>query len=256
MLPYFSHPSMRSLLPLLLALTACRPGPDAPGAGAPAVADSIARDIRIARGAPAALATAEYGLTARVPRGSYYCAISSDWVGPDHGRVLYLRPPAACDSAGYGVAASPEPLPLLSLSYAYNVAEGDFGDRSGERPGRTDAEIAGAYCVRPQALAGVTLLGRPAVGCRQLSSDTVEVTAIAGYFLNRSPADPGDVPDAQVTVTLRTTRARIATEWPIFVAFTGSVAQCAAEWRSDQPGDTTTFWVGAAPGRPECPDSF
>ncbi|HKI01038.1 MAG TPA: hypothetical protein VKK31_03575 [Thermoanaerobaculia bacterium] len=207
--------------------------------------------MRLPRAAPARFASYDYGLKARVPPGLSYCTIPTDWVGSDHGRAFYLRPPAACDTtAGYVLSAVAEQVPRIELYYGYNVAELDYGGEDGERVARTDSELAQQRCARPRRLAGGTLLGRPAVGCRTERGDWVEVEAFATYYLDRPAARVQD-PDAKATVRLWTTRARLAQDWPVFVGFAAGVSQCVARWWDDSTGAAIT--VGAAPGRPDCP---
>ena len=40
-----------------------------------------------------------HGLVVRFPPGLTYCPVAADWVGSDHGTVVYLVRPAACDAA-------------------------------------------------------------------------------------------------------------------------------------------------------------
>ena len=54
-----------------------------------------------ARPAPPVYATANYGLTFRTPPGLTYCPLPRDWVGSDHGTVLFLESPGNCGGAGY-----------------------------------------------------------------------------------------------------------------------------------------------------------
>ena len=91
--------------------------------------------------ARAQFASYNYGIAVRLPAGLYYCRIPDDWSGADHGRVLYLTPPKACDStAGYVLGPVAEELPRIELFYAYNVVAAQYLD--GERPARTAVHSA------------------------------------------------------------------------------------------------------------------
>jgi hypothetical protein len=191
-------------------------------------------------------ATYQYGIAVRVPAGLYYCPIPEDWVGADHGRSLYLIPPTRCDStAGYVLGPVSEPLPRIDLYYSYNVAEAEYPD--GERPARTAAELMRQDCARPRRLRDVTLLGQPALACEKRHDAEIDVVVSTPYDLE--PRAEGDSPDAQLSVTLVTTPARIASDRATFNAFVRNVYQCAAQWDSGKK----SFWVGAAPARPACP---
>jgi hypothetical protein len=192
------------------------------------------------RPTPSRFTTFQYGITVSMPPGLYYCPIPGDWSGADHGRSFYLMPPTQCDvTAAYVLGPADDETPRLDLYYAYNVAGA-----------RTPAELARLDCARPRPIAGVTLLGRPAIGCEVTRGDWVDVSASTPYDLE--PRTKGYGPDARLTVQLTTRRTRLASDRSVFAAFAAGVHQCAAEWR-DQDGKT--MWVGVAPGRPECPAS-
>jgi hypothetical protein len=191
-------------------------------------------------------ASYQYGIAVRVPPGLYYCPIPEDWVGADHGRSLYLTPPTRCDStAGYVLGPVGEQLPRIDLYYAYNVGEGDYPD--GSRPPRTAAELAQRDCARPHRLRDVTLLGQPALACEERHDAAIDIVVSTTYDLE--PRAERDSPDAQLSITLVTTPARLASDRATFNSFVRNVYQCKAQWGS---GDKS-FWIGAAPGRPACP---
>lgn len=259
---------MRSLTLIgLVALASCRPPVDAAhspdGASAPDVAvapaaraDGPARDVRVPRRTRPVFASDQYGIAVHVPAGLWYCAIPTDWTGSDHGRAFYLRPPAACDTeAGYVLAPVAEAVPTLDLYYGYNVVEHDYGDGRGEREAEGDAEVALQDCPRPEPLAGVMLLGRPAVGCRVVDGDRVTVSAAALYEAERSV---GHAPlRAQLVVSLTTDRVRLAADWPAFAAFAAGVAQCTPNWEvAEWDSARAAGAVRGGPRWPACPNAF
>ena len=201
-------------------------------------------------------ASDEYGIAVRVPDGLYYCAIPSDWGGADHGRAFYLRAPAACDTkAGYVLSPVEEAVPALSVYYAYNVVEHDYGDGNGAREAATDEEVVRQNCRRPERLEGVTLLDRPAVGCR--TEDGGQVTVWAGALYEAEHAVGRDPLQAKLIVTLTTTRARLAADWPAFAAFAKGVAQCTPNWEAAEWGSARkTRGVKGGPSWPACPNAF
>ncbi|MDB5710916.1 MAG: hypothetical protein JWL96_2986 [Sphingomonas bacterium] len=74
------------------------------------------------RATPPVFVTVNYGLTFRAPPGSYYCPLQPDWVGSDHGTVIFLDRPKMCDGAG-GVSNYrgflPVNVPRIEVFYAY-----------------------------------------------------------------------------------------------------------------------------------------
>lgn len=88
--------------------------------------------------------------------------------------------------------------------------------------------MARQHCEQPERLAGVTLQGRPAVGCRTEEGGRVTVSAVALYeaehAVGREPLN------AQLLVSLTTDRSRLGKDWPAFVAFAAGVAQCTPNW--------------------------
>jgi hypothetical protein len=80
------------------------------------------------------------------------------------------------------------------------------------------------------------------------TGEWVEVSVSSPYNLEQR-ANAG-APDAMVSVRLTTTRGRLKSDRAAFGLFTAHVYLCAAQWRVSSG---KTFWVGAWPGRPECP---
>jgi hypothetical protein len=248
-----------SLLLIVIALGCRSPGTAVRTSGgvAPGVdATDAAADIRVPRRTRPVFASDQYGLMVQVPDGLYYCAIPPDWVGSDHGRAFYIEPPAACDTtAGYVLSSVAEAIPTLELYYGYNVVEHDFDDGRGEREAEEDAEVARQHCEQPERLAGVTLLGRPAVGCRTEERGRVTVSAVALYeaehAVGREPLN------AQLVVSLTTDTARLVKDWAAFVAFAAGVAQCTPNWEAAEWGAArATGDVRGGPRWPACPDDF
>jgi hypothetical protein len=198
------------------------------------------------RPAPPLFATVNYGIMASIPPGLTYCPLPSDWVGSDHGTGIYLTPPAGCHryegypSSGRGETES---VPTISLYYAYNaVDEIDLPSYFG--PPRNESELMKLTCEDSQIAApnGLTLLGKPAVGCRYDHGDQVRVTMAQLYSLETSKLH--EAPDCELVMTLTTTRPRLAKDLRIFGAITKSISVCTPK--------------GYKPfvGRTPCPQSF
>lgn len=239
---------------ITICCAVCRAAGDDAAATQPLAADTVAANAPVPRPAPPILASEEYGVAAMVPAGLIHCRRSESDFGPDHGRIVYLEEPAACDSFGAAAGDGADMLPSLIVYYNFNLSDGEYAD--GERAPRTARELIGLSCEHPRWLDGVTLLGKPAIGCWTEHDGRIEAYTEVPYDLNSAP---GAAPDAELGVRLVTTRARLAKDWPLFVQLAGSVYLCAAEWENSADSASSgsaraPLWIGAAmPGRPECP---
>jgi hypothetical protein len=179
------------------------------------------------RPAPPLFASPNYGIMASIPSGLTYCPLPTDWVGSDHGTEIYLTPPAGCRRyEGYSSSSRGETnsVPTISLFYASNVVEVDLPNYSG--PPRNESELMKVTCEDSQISApnGLTLLGKPAVGCRYNHGDQVTITVAQLYSLEKSRLN--EAPDCELIVTLATTWPRLAKDLRIFAAITTSISIC------------------------------
>jgi hypothetical protein len=187
---------------------------------------------------PQLYVTTNYGLMAKIPNGLTYCRLPDGWTGSDHGTVLVLDPPSGCiPSHSYPSSDRPTPefVPAISLYYEHNVAdiERANGDSS---PPRTSAEYVKQSCEKPYARipAGLTLLGRPGVGCRRDDGDRVEIAMAALFWSGREG----------VIVTLSTTLERLSRDSHMLARVTSGLSVCKPEW------DKSTRRVPACPDAP------
>lgn len=183
------------------------------------------------RAAPAAFVSQQYGLTFRTPANSFYCALAKDWVGSDHGTVVFLAPPAACGGAGFPSSARgwDGSAPRIEVFYGYDLVDDD------EKP-------TPAPCDR---IGRAAFLGAGAPLCRKRARGTVEVSVSGKY--------QADVP-AEAVLTLVTSRRRLAGDLQAFEALLRSARTCSTVWRGG-PGKTS-FTTGSGPPCPRAASWF
>lgn len=71
--------------------------------------------------APRTFVSSDKALTFRSPAAASHCPLAKDWVGSDHGTVIFLSPPKACGPAGYSSSARNfrgDP-PRIEIYYGY-----------------------------------------------------------------------------------------------------------------------------------------
>jgi len=160
----------------------------------------------------------------KVPQGLRYCPLPEGWTGSDHGTALFLEAPSGCiPSRAYASSSRPTPefVPAIYLYYAYNVVEIERGNGQSSPP-RTSAEYAQRYCKKPflPVPPGLTLLGKPALGCRHDDGDRVEISLKAVFDGGESGMD----------VTLSTTRQRLARDLRVLSSVASEISECQPSW--------------------------
>jgi len=180
--------------------------------------------------APGLFATDTFGIIARIPRGLTYCPLPSNWIGSNHGTDVYLVPPAGCDE-GVGYVSAGRPLttivPTISIYYGYNVLTLDSPNYSG--PPRNAEELKQIICDKPYLPLPekLVLLDMPAVGCRHDHGDQTEIKVMQVYRLDHANREnPSEPPDAELEVTLYSSKPRLADDLKSFRATTRSITQC------------------------------
>jgi hypothetical protein len=176
--------------------------------------------------APAQFATAQYGLTFHVPDGATYCPLPKDWVGSDHGTVIFLKRPKSCGGAGYpssGRGFDPAETPRFELFYAYWMGE----DEPPEEP-----------CHR---IGHVTFLGKDRPICETRDGDVITRTVSARYF--------SDI-EAKVYFSVVTNAERLSADVRAFRAAATTFRTCSAIWH-DSSHKTKDFKTGHGPLCPQ-----
>jgi hypothetical protein len=175
--------------------------------------------------APKQFVTAEYGLTFRVPKKSTYCPLPKDWVGSDHGTVVFLERPMRCGGVGYPSSArgfAPGDASRIELFYAYWMAESEPPDGRCRRVG--------------QAL----FLGKKRPVCETRKGRVITRTISARYFTDL---------EAKAYFSLVTRPERLSTDMSAFRSAAASFRTCSTVWR-DPDRKRRAFMTGRGPSCP------
>jgi hypothetical protein len=166
--------------------------------------------------APPIFNSLNYGLTFRAPLNTTICPLPENWVGPDHGSVIFLSPPVDCGVAGFPSSSRdvPENTPRIELYYQYWLREPPTPPPS---------------CKRPVGVAWIMNKSRPV--CRTMASGLVTVS-VNGVYRPDGPA--------WAQVTLVTTPERLVGDMRAFRALARSVQPCRSTWSTDDGGHGTT----------------
>ncbi len=175
-----------------------------------------------ARPAPPAYVTPNYGVRLALPPGLSYCPLPADWVGTDHGPMLYLRRPDCRDPKGR----------RIGVDYEHNVAEHDYGGPE-DRPARTDAELRRTDCPSLRPAVPVRLLGRRVLPCVEVAGGWLTVTAAAVYDIERDGTEP---PGFTLAVRLVTTPRYLAADLAAFRRVVAGASICTPRWAKRAPG--------------------
>ncbi|HEY0085029.1 MAG TPA: hypothetical protein VGB65_03875 [Allosphingosinicella sp.] len=167
--------------------------------------DAFAGEGEVPRPAPRVYATHNYGLTFVSPAGTSYCPLPADWVGSDHGTILFLRNPARCYGGGYASSGRnffPEDVARLRTYYGYWVREADH---------------APPPC---RQVAMVRLLGASRPVCEGREEGGLVTRSIQARY-------GADIP-AEVSLTLVTKGAPSRREMAALAALAASIRTCIA----------------------------
>ena len=155
---------------------------------------------------PPVYVTEIYGFTFEAPRGAYYCPLPEDWIGSDHGTIVFLERPSSCVGAGYPSSSrsfEPQTAPRISIYYSYSM---EPEDRPPPEP-----------C---QALAGFPTMqwfGQTRRICRSEQDGFVVLTIQAAV---------GGKPPRDLSVRLVTPREPTYGEFMTFLSLATSIRSC------------------------------
>jgi hypothetical protein len=173
-------------------------------------------------------ASGNYGLTFKVPEHTMYCPLPADWVGSDHGTVLFLEPPRACYGAGYPSSSrgfEPADVPRIEIYYGYDLSEDD------------------AKPPPCKAVGTAMLFGKQTNLCGGKWQELSTVT-VSGRYMADEPAE--------LSVTLAANPSELSRYIPQFTALVASTRTCSERW-TDGKSNKKTFVIGHGP---RCPDSL
>ena len=173
------------------------------------------------RAVPPLYVTENHGLVVHFPGGLTYCSLPADWVGSDHGTEVYLMPPSSCGaSKGFpSTARFPDSeVPMITLFYGYNVVE-DLDQPKAAATGCASPSTPIAY--------SLTLFGKPTVGCQNAHDKLIEIS-VAGFYSDENPTT--DMPDHQISLSLITTKERLADDLRILQGISNGIHVCRPSW--------------------------
>ncbi len=90
------------------------------------------------RPAPPIYVSGNYALTFRSPAHVAYCPLPDDWVGSDHGAVIFLKSPRQCGGSGFPSSARgflPSDTPRIEVYYGYRFDEDERSPKVCHRSG-------------------------------------------------------------------------------------------------------------------------
>ena len=177
------------------------------------------------KAAPLRFTTQLYALTMLSPANGSYCPLPPDWVGSDHGTIVFLERPRVCGGAGYpssGRGFRPANAPRIEVYYAYWMEEDEPPPPPCHRVG------------------DVRLFSRLHPIC-QAHDDGMITQTVQGRYR-------ADI-ESQVILTLVTTPDRLGRDGAAFRRMVESIRTCKATWH-DAGHKSKGFTIGT--GQP-CP---
>jgi hypothetical protein len=182
--------------------------------------------------APPVFATPERGLTFATPAGSTYCPLPDDFVGSDHGTLIFLAPPERCSNdAGYPSVARgflPAATPRIEVFYAYRLDDSEVGPAKKCRSAGT-----------------IQLFGAAQPLCLDHGGRTPSYS-VQGIY----QADSG----MMLILTLVTSRARAAQDLKALEALAASARACSSIWHSEDVNGKRDGPDGHLGTGPLCPE--
>jgi hypothetical protein len=162
----------------------------------------------------------DYALTFRTPPNTTTCALPDNWVGSNHGTVIFLQPPKNCGGVGYPSSsrAFSEDVPRIEVFYAY--WSGDPG--TGPAPCH---KVAGS----------IKFVAKARKLCQTDQGQYLRISVSARYS--------ADAP-AWVELALVTTPSRLDADLRMFRELAGSLTPCKVFWSSSD-GKSGSYGVGS-----------
>lgn len=168
---------------------------------------------------PPIFVAGDYALTFHTPPDTTTCALPADFVGSNHGTVIFLQPPKDCGGVGYPSSSRSfsENVPRIEVFYAYWL--GDPG--TGPKP-----------CHR--VIGRIQFIAKARKLCQTDQGQDLRISVSARYT--------ADIP-AWVELTLVTTPRRLDADLKTFRELAGSVTPCKVSWSSSD-GRSGSYGVG------------
>lgn len=119
---------------------------------------------------PPIFVAGDYALTFRAPPNTTTCPFPADWVGSNHGTVVFLRPPKGCGGVGYPSSSRSfsENVPRIEVFHAYWIGDPGTGPKPCRRVLARSSSWPRRVRPKPRSVArlrraGVAELDPPAV---------------------------------------------------------------------------------------------
>jgi hypothetical protein len=169
---------------------------------------------------PPIFVAGNYAITFRTPPNTTTCALPSDWVGSNHGTVIFLRPPKNCGGVGYPSSSRSfsEDVPRIEVFYAYWVGDPGTGP---------------APCHK--VVGSIMFVAEVRKLCQTEDDQHLRISVSTRYT--------ADAP-AWVELTLVTIPSRRNVDLKTFRELAGSVTPCKVSWSSSD-GKSGSYGVGS-----------
>jgi hypothetical protein len=224
----------RPTLCLAVFVAACRVAANAApdvGTASQTTATSVSRDAGLH------WAAIEENVAVALPPGLSYCPLPDDRNGVDRGQIFFLVPTSECDWGAFS-RNDAWPIPFITIYAVSNILA--LEELGGDGEAASALDLARAACARAQEFSDIVILGRHGVGCRTDHGDTSTVRLFA--LADVLPAGASYPPT--VTLTLKTTRTRFASDWAVLASIAAGVYIC------DHPGSRRARTVACPPDGP------
>lgn len=170
--------------------------------------------------APPIFVAGIYALTFRTPPNTTICALPADWVGSNHGTIIFLEPPKDCGGVGYPSSnrSFSEDVPRIEVYYAYWMGDPGTG------PAPCDKVVG-----------SIKFVGKSRNICQKEKGQDLRISVSARYT--------AEAP-AWVELALVTTPSRRDADLKTFRELAGSLTPCKGSWSSSD-GKSGSFGVGS-----------
>lgn len=169
-----------------------------------------------------------YPMTFKAPPNAFYCPLSKEWEGSDHGTTVFLAPPKACYGAGYPSSSrgfEPGDVPRIYVYYGYVVGE----DAAKVPPCRSIGTAA--------------LLDKNVPLCRETRDGMTAVTANGRYTTDIA---------TELVVSLVVQPKDVDRYLPVLKALLATAHSCTSTWDENVHGKKKHVVFGHGP---PCPQS-
>jgi len=169
--------------------------------------------------APPVFVSVSHALTFRAPSGTLICPLPKNWVGADHGTMLFLVSPGRCGEAGFpsGSRSFDRNTPRIEVYYQYWL---------------DDPPTPPPRCKHP--VGSMSLFGKARPLCQSRKDGMIETSSTAGYMADSR---------TWVEVSLQTPPNRLKADIEVLKQVAASIQTCRETWSMNN-GRSGAFGVG------------